>query len=110
MLISYLAIFFLILINFFIVDGLKSKQFPLRSRQTGPFHPSTPTVSFWEHMLIAAIISLVNFILRKVIAYLAYSEKHSTKTKRSKSILKRYLLSHLINTTAMYFSLSLLQG
>lgn len=67
MLISYLAVFFIVLVEFFLVDSLKNQQFPLHGRQTGPFHRTTRSISFWEHILISAIISLVNFILRKTI-------------------------------------------
>ena len=61
-------------------------------------------------MLIAGIIYFINYVLRKVIAYMTFRESHSTRTKRLKATLTKSVVAQVANTTVIYVILSLLQG
>ena len=71
-----LVVFFITLMAFLLVDSLKNQEFPVHSRTSSPSSNYVKPVSFGHHLLLAAIIYMVNFGLRKVLAAMSSRERH----------------------------------
>jgi hypothetical protein len=107
---SYLVLFFVVVLSFLLLSGLENREFPVKGRQASPFNRSTTVhrITFWYNILIAAITLATNYVIEKIVIYLGARERHETKTRRIMSEIFRILLSQVVNTVGIYFVLSIL--